>query len=207
NSSLVEVKLNLMRELLHEARRMNAIVLPRDDTSLIVFVSMGSLRAATQDLSIVPFAGRVRTALGFEPDIGIGVGRTVLEAEANADDATDSGAGAGDRSVLMVGSNDAIARIPRDQKDGAPVALPSEEPKEAEILRQILDALGEAGEDSRIVEAEQVADLLGVTLRTARRHLRNLVSADLAWQLPPTQTNKVGRPPIPYRLLAHRLTA
>lgn len=207
NSSLVELRLNLMRELLPQARRMDAIVLPRDDTSILVFVSMGSLRAGTRDLSIVPFVKRIRTALGFEPDIGIGIGRTVLEAESNADDAADRGTEADDHPVFMIGPDEAITRMPFDKETGAPVELYSREPKETEILRQILEALDDAGEESRIVEADQVSDLLGVTLRTARRYLRNLVSADLAWQLPPQQTNKVGRPPIPYRLLDHRLRA
>lgn len=207
NSTFTELRLQMMREVLHEARRMDALVLPRDDVSFLVCVSMGSLRAATHDLAAVPFVARIREALDFEPDIGIGVGRTVVEAEVNAEEAADSGSETEERSVFMVGPNESIVQIPRDHAGGVPVALAGQEPREAEILRQILKALAHVGEESRIVQAEQVADLLGVTLRTARRHLRNLVEADLAWQLPPIQTSKVGRPPIPYRLLEQRLQA
>lgn len=204
-SSLVELRLNLMLELLPEARRMGAIMLPRDDTSVLVFVSMGSLRAVTQDLTMMPLAERIRAGLGIEPEIGIGVGRTVREAEANADNAADLGNEPAGSSVVMIGPEETMARIPHDPSGDVPSTPPSEELREVKILRRLVDALAMAGEESRIVEAEQVADMLGVTLRTARRYLRNLVSADLAWQLPSTQTNKVGRPPIPYRLLDHRL--
>lgn len=206
-ASLVELRLSLMLGLLPEARRMGAIVLPRDDSSALLFVSMGSLRAATQDLTVMPLVERLRTHLALTPEIGIGVGRTVREAERNADRAADLGEDgescAG--SVTLLGPDEARLQIPHDPSAAAPAPPTPTESREGEILRQLLDALTDAGEDSRIVEAEQVAELLGVTLRTARRYLRDLVAADLAWQLPPTKTHRVGRPPIPYRLLDHRL--
>lgn len=204
-ASLVELKLSLMLELLPEARRMGALMMPRDDTSALMFVSMGSLRAATQDLSVMPLVERVRTRLTFEPEIGIGVGRTASEAEKNADHAADLGHDSAGGSVVMIGPDEAMARIPHDPSSDVPPTPSPKGLKEVEILRRLLDALAAAGQESKNVEAEQVADLLGVTLRTARRYMRDLVSADLAWQLPPTKTQKVGRPPIPYRLLDHRL--
>src|SRR5699024_7931475 len=104
-------------------------------------------------------------------------------------------------AVTLLGPDEARLQIPHDPSAAAPAPPTPTESREGEILRQLLDALTDAGEASRIVEAEQVAELLGVTLRTARRYLRDLVAADLAWQLPPTKTHRVGRPPIPYRLL------
>lgn len=204
-ASLVELRLSLMLELLPEARRMGAIVLPRDDTSALLFVSMGSLRGATQDLTVMPLVERLRARLAVDPEIGIGVGRTVREAEWNADRAADLGEDSAAGSVALLGPDEAMVRIPHDPSSVVPTPPSPTGRKEGEMLRQLLDALADAGEESRIVEAEQVAELLGVTLRTARRYLRDLVSADLAWQLPPTKTNRVGRPPIPYRLLDHRL--
>lgn len=206
-STFVELKLGLLRELMREARRMDASVFPRDDAGVLVFVSMGSLRAMTDDLATIPFAERIRAVLGFAPDIGIGVGRTVAEAEANAEEAADNSADTGELTAFMVGPGGARARIPRGVKADSPSSPPKEQPREreAEVLHQVLRALDRAGEESRIVEAEQVAELLGVTLRTARRYLRSLVEADFAWELPPAQTNRVGRPPIPFRLLEHRL--
>lgn len=204
-ASLVELRLSLMLGLLPEARRMGAIVLPRDDTSALLFVSMGSLRGATQDLTVMPMAERLRTHVDLTPEIGIGVGRTVREAERNADRAADLSDGSVTGAVTMIGADEAMLQIPHDPSTAISVPPSPGGSREGEILRQLLEVLPDAGEESRIVEAEQVAELLGVTLRTARRYLRDLVSADLAWQLPPTKTHKVGRPPIPYRLLDRRL--
>ena len=55
------------------------------------------------------------------------------------------------------------------------------------------------------VDAERVAQLMNVTLRTARRTLQNLVQAGLAWPMPPPRSKKVGRPPMLYQLLNERL--
>lgn len=205
NSSFAQLRLDLMQELLREGRRMDALVLPLDDSGVLVCASMGSLRAATDDLSTVPMVRRLREALGFDPEIGIGVGRTAAEAVGNAEKAAGMTAEARGRAAVMVGPENTIVRIPSDGAGERTVTFSGSEPREAEILRQLLDAMAEAGEDSGTVHAEQVAELLGVTLRTARRYLRGLVDANLAWRLPPTQTSRVGRPPIPYRLLDHRL--
>lgn len=204
-SAFLEVTLAMMRELLHEARRMDATVVPRDDTSFLVIATMGSLRAATQDLSFTPFVQRLRSTLGIEPEIGIGYGRTTVEAEAHAEDAVDRTVRAATDIAFMVGPNGAVVQIPRNHGAETPLTAPREEAKEAAVLYRLVDAMTERGQDTRIVQAEQVAELLGVTLRTARRQLRALVHAGLAWPLPPAQTNKAGRPPIRYQLLDHRL--
>lgn len=205
NSSYIQLRLDLMQELLREGRRLDALVLPLDDTGVLVCASMGSLRAATDDLSTVPMVRRLREALGFDPEIGIGVGRTAAEAVGNAERAAGMAADAQGQAAVMVGPEGMVVRLPSEETGERTVTFGNSERREAEILRQLLDAMAEAGVDSGTVQAEQVAELLGVTLRTARRYLRGLVEANLAWRLPPTQTSKVGRPPIPYRLLDHRL--
>jgi hypothetical protein len=54
----------------------------------------------------------------------------------------------------------------------------------------------------QLVDAERVADLLGVTLRTARRTLHSLEAEGLAWPMPSTRSSRVGRPPRSCQLLA-----
>lgn len=204
NVPFTDLKLRLMQEMLREARRMGGLVLPRDDTSFLVCVSMGSLRAATEEFSMAPFVDRIHEQLGFTPDVGIGIGQTALEAESHAEAAAEKSSEDTGRSAIMVGPDDSELQIPWSRGDG-PRTRPAEISTQSELLHRILDALSEAGEDKQIVEAEQVATALGVNLRTARRHLRVLVDADLAWELPPKQSRKVGRPPTPYRLLNSRL--
>src|SRR5699024_4897719 len=113
------------------------------DSSALLFVSMGSLRAATQDLTVMPLVERLRTHLALTPEIGIGVGRTVREAERNADRAADLGEDgescAG--SVTLLGPDEARLQIPHDPSAAAPAPPTPTESREGEILRQLLDAL------------------------------------------------------------------
>ncbi|AYY14892.1 hypothetical protein EF847_21605 [Actinobacteria bacterium YIM 96077] len=73
------------------------------------------------------------------------------------------------------------------------------------MLARLADKLGEEPGDERVVDAERVSELLGVTLRTARRMLNTLVDEGLAWPMPPARSSKVGRPPRPYQLLVDKL--
>jgi hypothetical protein len=52
-----------------------------------------------------------------------------------------------------------------------------------------------------IVDAARVAQILGVPDRSARRSLRALADAGLAWQLPQGSDTRPGRPRQRYRLL------
>lgn len=70
-----------------------------------------------------------------------------------------------------------------------------------------MQALDAEGDSKRVVDADRIAKLQGVTLRTARRTLHNLVDAGLAWPMPPARQQKVGRPPVRYQLLDERLEA
>src|SRR5690625_6046650 len=81
-----ELKLSLHRTLLHEARRMDAAVLQRDEQSFLVITTMGSLRTGTDDLRRAPFLARISADLGIETEVGIGLGSTALQAEENAQD-------------------------------------------------------------------------------------------------------------------------
>src|SRR5690606_35565103 len=79
-----ELSLSLHRLLLQDARPMDAAVLPRDERSYLVVTTMGSLKAATDGLSVAPFLGRAQEELNLQLEVGIGLGRTTREAELNA---------------------------------------------------------------------------------------------------------------------------
>lgn len=202
-----ELKLSLHRELLRDARPMDAAVLPRDEHSYLVVTTMGSLNIATNDLSVAPFLGRVSAELGLELEVGIGLGRSTREAELNAQSAVDRASAAGGRTAYLVGPGDTVLQLPADRRAEAPppTAAPARDAKVVEVLTKLADKLDQAGDTSRVVDAERVAELLGVTLRTARRTLHTLVDAGLAWPMPPTRSSKVGRPPRPYQLLVERI--
>lgn len=202
-----ELKLSLHRELLREARPMDAAVLVRDEQSYLIVTTMGSLNMATDDLSIAPFLGRIAAELQIGLELGIGLGRSTREAELNAESAVDKAAGAPGDTAYLVGPDGTVLQLPAArQGSAAPSPLPApKDSKAIELLARLHSRLAETGDSRRVVDAEKVAELLGVTLRTARRTLNTLVDEGLAWPMPPTRSSKVGRPPRPYQLLVEKL--
>lgn len=203
--SYQELKLSLHRSLLPDARRMDAVVLERDEQSYMVITTLGALRTATEELSRAPFVNTVSENLNTEAEVGIGLGRTTLEAEENAYAAVTKAADAGGGLAYLISPDGASMALPAVSGGAAPEAeVPVD--RQGEMLRQIVSLLDQDGDSSRVVDADRVARLQGVTLRTARRTLRNLVDAGFAWPLPPAKAQKVGRPPVRYQLLEERLT-
>lgn len=201
-----ELKLSLHRELLREARPMDAAVLTRDEHSYLVVTTMGSLKIATDELAVAPFLGRISTELGLNLEVGIGLGRSTREAELNAQAAVDKASVGGGDTAFLVGPGDTILQLPAArQAAAAPTTVaPAKDSKAVDVLTRLAEELGE-DDDERIVDAEKVAELLGVTLRTARRMLHTLVDEGLAWPMPPARSSKVGRPPRPYQLLVEKI--
>lgn len=202
-----ELKLFLHRTLLHEARRMDAAVLQRDEQSYLVITTMGSLRTGTDDLRRAPFLARVSTDLGIDTEVGIGLGRTTLQAEENAQAAVNlSAERPGDLAYLIGGPGGPIS-LPASPDQGSSEPTPEVPDQHSETLRRIVEALDAEGDGNRVVDAERVATVQGVTLRTARRTLHGLVDAGLAWPMPPARQQKVGRPAVRYQLLDERLSS
>ena len=128
-----------------------------------------------------------------------------MQAEENAQDALNlSSERPGDRAYLIGGPGGPISlpAYPDHEPEETPPPVPDQK---NETLRQIVEALDGEGDSNRVVDAERVAKLQGVTLRTARRTLHTLVDAGLAWPMPPARQQKVGRPPVRYQLLDERL--
>ncbi len=200
-----ELRLSLHRALLHDARRMDAAVLNRDEHGYLVITTLGSLRAGTDNLTRAPFLHTIATTLDIEAEVGIGLGRTTAEAEEHAQSAVNlSAERPGDRAYLLGPQGGPIA-LPARADDASP-PQDRKPDQHDDNLRTLVHALAKDGESSRIVDAEAVAKLQGVTLRTARRTLHGLVQAGLAWPMPPARSQKVGRPPVRYQLLDERIT-
>src|SRR5699024_5187804 len=200
-----ELTLSLHRALLHEARRMDAAVLQRDEQSFLVITTMGSLRTGTEDLRRAPFLARISADLGIGTEVGIGLGSTALQAEANAQDAVNlSAERPGDRAYLIGGHGGPLS-LPASPGHSPPAPGAPIPARHLETLRHIVEALGADGDHNYVVDAEQVASVQGVTVRTARRTLRTLVDAGLAWPMPPVRQQRAGRPAVRYQLLDERI--
>jgi hypothetical protein len=199
-----ELMLSLHRALLHDARRMDAAVLQRDENSYLVITTMGSLRSGTDDLARAPFLASIRSALSLDAGVGIGLGMTTLEAEENAQAAVNLAVASSGELAYLVGPHGNPVPLPESEDNPAPEPEPVAD-RQAEVLQELIGLLDASGDDSRVVDADRVSRLQGVTLRTARRTLRGLVDAGLAWPMPPARVQKAGRPPVRYQLLDERL--
>lgn len=229
-----ELKLALHRVLLHEARLMGATVLPRDEHGYLVIATLGSLARATADFRVAPFLQRISEELGVAVDVGIGLGRTAANAETHAQLALDKARATDTPSAFVIDSDEHVLELPAIAHrraaapapavaapsvrttitgagapvSGAPVGAPSKAQEVLARLRSLLagdngDAAGSAA--PLVVDAERVAEVLGVTPRTARRVLHTLVAEGLAWPMPPARPVRAGRPRQPYRLVTEKL--
>lgn len=196
-----ELKLALHRVLLQEAHRMSASVWPLDDHSYLITATRGSVTTTTDGFRTPPFVDRVRDELGLAIEVGIGMGRTALEAESHAKAAL-ARSQSSQRAQGFTLDRDGRALVPAPRSPAR--SHSSSRPKGMDILARLADKLGDQ-EQPLIVDAESAGKLLGVTPRTARRLLRTLVEEGLAWPLPPNRTPQPGRPRQLYRLIVEKL--
>ena len=202
-----DLKLSLHRELLREARPMDAVVLSRGDDSFLVITTMGSLSTATDNLAAAPFLGRISAELNLDLEVGIGLGRSAREAEFNAQSALDKATLAQDRVAYLVGPDNVVLKLPASSqtRPEETAESPTHDPRAVEALSTLDAGLRGRGDTDRVVDAGTVAELLDITLRTARRTLQLLVDSGLAWPMPPARSSRAGRPARLYQLLVEKL--
>lgn len=197
-----ELRLSLHRELLVEARRLDAIVVDAGPRGFLLLSTVGALRSLTDELTTAPFVGRISDTLGMEIAVGIGIGNTAIEAETYAYRAADE-TSEHLSEAAVVGPSGVRLRLPG--RGGPPAQAQAHDSKDLATVNTLIDKLSADGQDRYVIDAERAAQILEVTLRTARRTLQNLVDAGLAWPVPPSRTKKAGRPPLTFQLLSERV--
>jgi hypothetical protein len=193
--------------LLEAARESGSVVVPRDEVSFFLFLTLGSLKRLTGNLTYGPFATTVRDATGLMVEVGIGFANTVADAEANALTAVAHSAQTRGSAAALVWPTGEVALLPASASSGTGNMPQDSDPEDITkaLLRGMIAALKAANDDRRIVDAQQVSELMSIPLRSARRALRSLVEAGYAWPLPPDPADRPGRPPVPYQLLEEKL--
>lgn len=203
-----ELNLALHRELLQVARTMGATVLPRGEDSYLIIATVGSMARVTAGFRMAPFLDHVGRELGVPIGVGLGVGRTARDAEANARSAVERTRTEQHAAAAMVGPDGAVRSLPaklHHRVDASPA--PALEPSRGiDVLGRLVRSLDDRSGEALVVDAERVAELLDVTARTARRTLRALVDEGLAWPVPSARATGAGRPRQLYRLVTAKLT-
>ncbi len=200
-----ELKLSLHKALLADARRMGATVIPRDENGYVVTVTLGSLAQATDGLRAAPFLDRVRTELGLAVEVGVGLGRTARDAEAHALVAVEKARAADATAAYLVGADGAVSTLPSRPHRKTPDLEPIPDSKGLDILRRLARELPNEGSGPTVVDADTVAEVLGVTARSARRTLASLAEGGLVWPMPAVRSAQAGRPRQAYRLVVEKI--
>jgi hypothetical protein len=194
-----ELRLTVHRFLVQEAQRIHAAVSPASDHGFLLVATRGSLARATDGFRLAPFADRARSDLGVTIEVGIGMGRTAVEAEAHAR-ASLGRTRAGGAITAFTAGRDGHAPIPAPRQPEAG----ARRSRGLEALSRLAEKLA-ATDANLVVDAETAGQLLAVTPRTARRMLHILVEEGLAWPLPRNRAPQPGRPRQFYRLVVEQL--
>jgi hypothetical protein len=203
-----EQKLSLHRFLLQEARDMGATVQPSDDHGFLVVTTVGALASSTNGFRAAPFLDRARVHLGVGIHVGVGIGGTARDATSNAGAALAHAREGGTQGFALHAGGELIVLPSGDGDDRSPERSPRRSGG-IELLSKLIRVLERTRvghiDEPHVVNAEEVAELLAVTARSARRALRTLTEEGLAWPLPPGRSTQRGRPRRRYRLVVERL--
>ena len=220
-----EFRLPLHQLLLSEARRLDAVVQPFEERSFLLVTTVGALAASTGGFRSAPFIDRIHHELGIDVHVGVGIARTVGAAAERADQALVRAHSGGVQGFALA-SGESFLVLP--DREGSPSGTrpPSKQREDAlHLLRRLVRALEPVrvpagadadsagvhlvragGADPFVVVAEEVAEALHTTPRTARRNLQLLSDEGLVWLLPSDPTPQPGRPRRRYRLMVERLS-
>jgi hypothetical protein len=206
-----EIRLTVHKFLIQEAQRIQAAISPLGEHAFLITATRGSLGGylggALAAAGAAPLGERVRRELGISVEVGVGMGRTALDAEARARAALDRPARGPGGPTGAAGAAGAAGSA-----DAGPALVPA--PRAASAGQAGLRGLATlarlagklpASDNAVAVDAETAGKLLDVTTRTARRLLHSLVEDGLAWPLPPSRAPQPGRPRQVYRLVVERL--
>jgi hypothetical protein len=135
--------------------------------------------------------------------VGIGVGHTARDAEANAYAGLESALERRGEAAVYVdgGETQVVLSAPAPREESAPAG---DQSRAAQVLERII-AAHPGADRSLVVDVEDVSAALQVTDRTGRRMLKQLVEAGLAWPLPPQPSPGGGRPRLQFRLLPDKI--
>jgi hypothetical protein len=198
-----ELRLDALRALRADTDRLSISILPRDDRSLVLVATLASVTDASGQFVVSSFVNRVRRATGVTPYVGFGMGATAASAEVNAEHALDDArAGGADRVYVRLRDGSTLALS--DTGDAADADEDVVDSKHLETVAALRAGLVEPDSDAQLVDAELAARLLGISARTARRVLQELVRDGLAWPVPPASVTTPGRPRQTYRLITGR---
>jgi len=204
NYPFQEVRASVYRLLLEMCRASGALVLPRSDRLFLVTLTRAGLDALTDNLTSAPFVAACRAAHGLQLQVGIGLGPTAQIAARHAVEGIGHAVAASADAFVV-----SAAGTPQRLDAVAGFGIDRPPPRGLTILRRLVEArrgvTDSDGASVLTVGAEDVAEILAVSPRTALRTCRHLVDVGLAWPVPAVRAPQGGRPTQQFQLLAEKL--
>lgn len=195
------MKLDLHKILLDYGERYQASVFFLGGDQFLIVTTRGIMEAATDQYRSTPLLAEIRQKLPVTVSIGNGVGGTAYGAEKNARLAlTYAAQRQGDCAFLVLddrrligplGAPDQLEYATRSE-DHRWVSLAKRAGLSAATLSRVAALAKKAGKQT--LTANELADGLGITLRSARRIIAHLAEADLATVVGEEQPPGRGRP-------------
>lgn len=209
SASAEESRLLIQARLLRLARPVGALVFPVESGVFLVAGTLRAFESMSEGFQRCPFYDQLVEETGEEVTVGIGFADSVLQAQTTASHALQESLRTGGGHGRMIQSNGVVVVLPGRQPTEVDYTAPRLAPHHRRYVARVARALEEdhellKGSDPTIVSAEQIAELLEVTPRTARRVLGLLSDLNLAWPLPPERERRRGRPKHRWRLLVER---
>ncbi len=196
-----DVRQSLQAMLLREAQALQGVVVSIG-AELAIVTTVGGVARTTHRFQVAPLVAQARREFSIGLRIGLGVGRTAVLALMHARSALANARVLDWDGAVVIEENGAAAPLPAEKSDAfeSRVFDVSPELQAAKAsLRRLIEASG-ADSQPLVVDADQVAEMLGVSSRSARRVLQQFVDHGLAWRLPPQLGNQRGRPRNLFRL-------
>jgi len=185
------------------ARRVGALATPLSPSRMLVVGTVEAGDTLFEGMSTNPFNDEIKKSTGLDCTVGVG---TSYDAAAAFDAAVaalkacatqDAGHGC---VVLEDGMIVSLGEGRPGRHPQPPASLGAAELRYVGQLREAFltadrpDPEATDIEGSPIVAAEEVATVLSITPRSARRFMDSLVAAGVAWALPPVKSPQPGRP-------------
>lgn len=201
------LKLALHKIALDWGEEIQASVVFLGGDEFLIFTTRGILERYTGHYNRIPLLGQIRSELFLTASLGIGLGRTAVEAENHARNAlTQAKANGGD--CCYVAFDDGRIRGPLGHAEQMTYALRSEDERIVQLahmtnlsvvtISRLLSALDKLGKPT--VTANELAAALAITMRSARRLLGALEEKKLAHVVGEEQPVVRGRPRKVYQL-------
>ncbi|WP_055668915.1 hypothetical protein [Desnuesiella massiliensis] len=202
------LRLNLMEMFIDFCEKIKASMKIVNEDEYIFYATRGAIEDITENYKYMPIIKEVNDSLPFKISIGLGFGYTANQAEQNSQEAIKY-CGTFNKNCCYVVMEDGMVMGPLERgkniefysrsEDEALLKLAEKSKVSVGTLNKIVGLTKALNKD--VITANDIADTMNITLRSARRILSALEEADIAKVVGEEQPAGRGRPRQIFKIL------